>query len=311
MEKFVSYLRVSTGRQGISGLGIDDQRRAVATITKNCKDCILAEFEEHESGGNNNRPKLNEALKLCEKTGATLVIAKLDRLSRNAAFVLTLIEKSKGKDGKQLFKILFCDNPNIDETMLGMLAIFAQHERKTMSERQKASYRSKRARIEKGEAIKIGHAEAFTPEVQAKAIQAKRENRNNNENVINAKISIRKEIETAQSKNRTLTAADLAKELRRQKISTIQGKDFELKNVRPIVSEVLREMNLKALPTATKAATVTKQKNDLTTAATVAKKMKASGKSLQQVADFLNVTGFTTAKGQTFAPMTVKRLIDK
>jgi DNA invertase Pin-like site-specific DNA recombinase len=311
MEKFVSYLRVSTGRQGQSGLGIEDQRKAVATITKNCEACILSEFEEHESGGNNNRPKLNEALKLCEKTGATLVIAKLDRLSRNAAFVLTLIEKSKGKDGKQLFKILFCDNPNIDETMLGMLAIFAQHERKTMSDRQKAAYRSKRSRIEKGEVIKIGNAESFTPSVIAKAVAAKKAYRNNNENLINAKISIKKEIETAQSKNKTLTAADIAKELTRQKIQTIRGKDFELKNVRPIISEVLNEMVLKSLPTATVPPNVKKAKNDTTAAVTVARKMKVNGKTLQQIADFLNENGFLTAKGKAFEAMTVKRLIDK
>jgi DNA invertase Pin-like site-specific DNA recombinase len=309
MTKFVQYLRVSTTKQGLSGLGIDDQKRAVAEITKNCTDCIIGTFEEHESGGNNDRPKLKEALKLCGNTGATLLVAKLDRLSRNAAFILTLIEKSK--TAKKPFKILFCDNPEIDETMLGMLAIFAQHERKTMAERQKAAYRSKRARIEKGENIKLGNAAAFTPEVRQAGIDAKREYRANNENLINTKISIKKEIETATTKNRTITANDLVKELNRQKIQTIRGLDYELKNIRPIIKEVLKEMNLQALPTATPPPTVKIQKVDTTAAKTVSTNMRAKNKTFQQIADFLNENGFTTSKGSKFEAISVKRLIEK
>lgn len=309
MSKFVQYLRVSTTRQGVSGLGIDDQKRAVAEVTKNCTDCIIGTFEEHESGGNNDRPKLKEALKLCGETGATLLVAKLDRLSRNAAFILTLIEKSK--TAKKPFKILFCDNPEIDETMLGMLAIFAQHERKTMSDRQKAAYRSKRARIEKGEKIKIGHAESFTPEVIQKAIEAKRTYRAQNENIINAKISIKKEIERAQSKRTTLTASDIVKELNRQKIHTIRGYDYELKNVRPIIKEVLKEMGLQVLPIAKPTPSVKKVKNDTTTAKNVSMKMRITGKTFQEITDFLNDNGFLTTKGKAFNPIQVKRLVEK
>ncbi|MBL7817653.1 MAG: recombinase family protein [Saprospiraceae bacterium] len=293
----------------MSGLGIEDQKRAVAEITKNCADCIIGTFEEHESGGNNDRPKLKEALKLCGNTGATLLVAKLDRLSRNAAFILTLIEKSK--TAKKPFKILFCDNPEIDETMLGMLAIFAQHERKTMADRQKAAYRSKRARIANGENIKIGNAEAFTPEVRQKGIEAKRAYRAQNENLINAKITIKKEIETATTKNRTITANDLVKELNRQKIQTIRGYEYELKNIRPIIKEVLNEMNLQALPTATTEPKTKIQKIDTTAAKTVCTNMRANNKTFQQIADFLNDNGFMTAKGSKFEAMTVKRLIEK
>ena len=309
MTKYVQYLRVSTTKQGLSGLGIDDQKRAVAEITKNCTDCIIGTFEEHESGGNNDRPKLKEALKLCGNTGATLLVAKLDRLSRNAAFILTLIEKSK--TAKKPFKILFCDNPEIDETMLGMLAIFAQHERKTMADRQKAAYRSKRARIASGENIKIGNAEAFTPEVRQQGIEAKRTYRAQNENLINAKITIKKEIETATTKNKTITANDLVKELNRQKIQTIRGYEYELKNVRPIIKEVLNEMNLQALPTATTEPKAKIQKIDTTAAKIVSTNMRANNKTFQQIADFLNDNGFTTSKGSKFEAITVKRLIEK
>lgn len=303
MNKYVAYYRVSTTKQGKSGLGIEAQKRAVSETTKNCTDCITAEFEEHESGKNNDRPKLKAALKICGDTGATLVIAKLDRLSRNAAFILTLIEKSK--TAKKPFKILFCDNPNIDETMLGMMSIFAQHERKVMSERQKAAYESKRLR-----GVKIGYAESLTAEVRAKGIVAKREYRTNNANVVNAKISIRKEIETAQSKGKILTAACIVKELNRQKIQTVRKYDYELKNVRPIIKEVLNEMALTALPQATPTPSVLKPKNDTTASKTVAVKMRENGKTFQQIADFLNENGFLTAKNKRFEAITVKRLIE-
>ena len=302
--QYVAYFRVSTIRQGKSGLGIDAQRRAVADYTQNCKACVIAEFEEHESGKNNDRVKLNEALKLCQKTGATLIIAKLDRLSRNAAFILTLSEKATDK--KNGFKIVFCDMPDIDETMLGMLAIFAQHERKIMSNRQLAAYESKRLR-----GVKLGYAEAFTPEVRAKAVQARKDNREVNENLNNAKKSISKEIRIHQSEGKELTAQMIVKELNRQNIKTIRSLDFELKNVRPIIKEVLQEMGLTALPKAAKMPTQKKEKNDTTTAATVAKKMRDNKKTFAEIANFLNDNGFMTAKKAMFEPMSVKRLIEK
>lgn len=302
--QYVAYFRVSTVRQGKSGLGIDAQRRAVSDYTQNCKACIIAEFEEHESGKNNDRVKLNEALKLCQKTGATLIIAKLDRLSRNAAFILTLSEKANDK--KNGFKIVFCDMPDIDETMLGMLAIFAQHERKIMSNRQLAAYESKRLR-----GVKLGYAEAFTPEVRAKAIQARKDNRETNENLRNAKKSISKEIRIYQSEGKGLTAQMIVKELNRQNIKTIRELDFDLKNVRPIIKEVLNEMGLQELPKTVKQPIERKEKNDTTTAANVAKNMRANKKTFAEIADFLNENGFLTAKKSRFEPMTVKRLIER
>ena len=88
--KFISYLRVSTERQGRSGLGLEAQRKAVADYLDGGRWKLLAEFVEIESGKRNDRPKLAEAFQLCRVTGATLLIAKLDRLSRNAHFLLGL-----------------------------------------------------------------------------------------------------------------------------------------------------------------------------------------------------------------------------
>ena len=91
MTKFVAYLRVSTARQGRSGLGLEAQREAVRQFVDGRGGKIIApEFVEVESGKRDGRPELTKALKRCRVTGATLVVAKLDRLSRNAAFLMTL-----------------------------------------------------------------------------------------------------------------------------------------------------------------------------------------------------------------------------
>ena len=88
IAKFVSYLRVSTQKQGRSGLGLEAQRDAVATHVASANGKMLREYIEVESGKRADRPKLAEALKLAKMTGATLVVAKLDRLSRNVAFLV-------------------------------------------------------------------------------------------------------------------------------------------------------------------------------------------------------------------------------
>ena len=89
-SKFVAYERVSTTRQGRSGLGLEAQRKAIDDFAAGRGAEVLARFTEIESGGKDKRPELDKALQLARLTGATLVIAKLDRLSRNAAFLLTL-----------------------------------------------------------------------------------------------------------------------------------------------------------------------------------------------------------------------------
>lgn len=93
MGNIVAYYRVSTQKQGSSGLGLDAQRKAVHNYAKSMGCNVIEEYEEVESGkGHFNRPKLQSALEYCELTGAKLVIAKLDRLSRNVAFLANLME---------------------------------------------------------------------------------------------------------------------------------------------------------------------------------------------------------------------------
>jgi DNA invertase Pin-like site-specific DNA recombinase len=129
--KFVTYLRVSTVRQGISGLGLEAQRAAVQAHLNGGSWKIVAELVEVESGKDNERPQLAKAMRLCRLHGATLLVAKLDRLSRNVAFLAKLMES----------RVKFCaaDMPKADETHLHMMAVFAQHEARMISARTKAA----------------------------------------------------------------------------------------------------------------------------------------------------------------------------
>jgi DNA invertase Pin-like site-specific DNA recombinase len=136
--KFVSYLRVSTERQGHSGLGLEAQRTAVADYLNGGNWTLITEFVEVETGKRDDRPKLREALHHAKMTGATLVIAKLDRLSRNLAFIAALQDSGA--------KFVAADMPEANETMIQFMAVVAQHERKAISARTKAALAAARTR---------------------------------------------------------------------------------------------------------------------------------------------------------------------
>jgi len=124
---FVTYYRVSTQRQGQSGLGLEAQRSAVQAYLAGKE--IIAEFTEVESGRKNNRPQLAVALALAKKQKATLVIAKLDRLARNVHFISGLLESN--------VQFVAADMPEADRTFLQMAAVFAEWEARKISERTK------------------------------------------------------------------------------------------------------------------------------------------------------------------------------
>lgn len=137
--KFVAYLRVSTDRQGRSGLGLEAQREAVSRFVYDRSGTIIApEFLEVESGKRNDRPELAKALKRCRLTGATLVVAKLDRLSRNAAFLFTLRDSS--------VDFVAADLPEANTMTIGVMAVVAQHEREAISKRTKEALAAAKAR---------------------------------------------------------------------------------------------------------------------------------------------------------------------
>lgn len=141
MNEIIAYYRVSTGKQAKSGLGLEAQKEAISNYasSNNCE--ITDEFVEVESGKNNDRPVLKEALELCEISGARLVIAKLDRLSRNVAFLSGLMEAKANK-----VKFIACDNPEASDLTIHILAAVAEAERKAISQRTKDALQAAKAR---------------------------------------------------------------------------------------------------------------------------------------------------------------------
>jgi DNA invertase Pin-like site-specific DNA recombinase len=136
--KFIAYYRVSTERQGQSGLGLEAQKTAVLDYLNGGRWTLLDEFTEVESGKHNDRPELAKALDQCRLTGATLVIAKLDRLSRDAHFLLGL--------QKADVEFVCADMPDANRLTIGVLAVVAQHEREMISARTKAALAAAKAR---------------------------------------------------------------------------------------------------------------------------------------------------------------------
>lgn len=128
---FIGYLRVSTDRQAVSGLGLEAQRNAIEKYAREQGVSIAETFVETESGKLKDRPKLNAALVQCRKHKATLVIAKLDRLARNVAFVSALMETG--------VEFVAVDAPYANRLMLHVMSAFAQFEREQISERTKAA----------------------------------------------------------------------------------------------------------------------------------------------------------------------------
>lgn len=144
MDRVVAYYRVSTEAQGRSGLGLEAQQQAVTALCQQRGWTILAEFTEVESGKRDDRPQLLAALKRAKVTGARLVIAKLDRLSRNVAFLAALQDSGA--------KFTAADMPEADEFTVHILAAVAQRERKLTSDRTKAALAAAKAR-----GVKLGN----------------------------------------------------------------------------------------------------------------------------------------------------------
>jgi DNA invertase Pin-like site-specific DNA recombinase len=136
--KFISYLRVSTARQGASGLGLEAQREAVSRYLNGGNWNLVQEIVEVESGKRNDRPAIAEALRLCRLHKATLVIAKLDRLARNVHFISSLMES--GVD------FVACDFPEANRLTVHILAAVAEHEASMISVRTKAALTAAKAR---------------------------------------------------------------------------------------------------------------------------------------------------------------------
>lgn len=136
--RLVAYHRVSTAKQKGSGLGLDAQAKAIEDYARAIQAEVIGSFTEVESGKKNDRPELAKALHLAKVTGATLVIAKLDRLSRNAAFLLTLRESG--------VRFVAADMPEANDLTVGVMALVAQQEREAISRRTREALSAAKAR---------------------------------------------------------------------------------------------------------------------------------------------------------------------
>lgn len=213
--KYIAYYRVSTQRQKVSGLGLKAQRDAVKRFIS--PELIDKEFTEIETGTNKkHRPILNEAIELCKKYDATLIIAKLDRLTRNVNFVSSLM------DSKVKFKAV--DMPQADEFTINILVAVAQHEAKTISKRIKdALAQSKK---------KLGNPQNLTREAQQKGLRVIR---------VKAKNNPHKKRALAYIKNldyKNMKLREIVNELNDNGFKTSQGKDFTPTQVHRIKKEL-------------------------------------------------------------------------
>ena len=220
---YVAYLRQSTKKQEISGLGIEAQREIIQKFLG--QEEPIAEYVETESGKRTDRPKLAEALALCRKTRSTLIVAKLDRLSRNVAFTSKLLESD--------VEIKFCDFPEANRLVLHIIASIAEYEAGLISQRTKQSLKAKKAR-----GILLGKPENLTNnldraiENSKRAIRKKaKDNPNNKRAVAMLKVLVEQE----------LSLSEMARRLNEEGFVTSQGKKFSAWQV----SVLLQRYNLK------------------------------------------------------------------
>ena len=208
--KYVAYYRVSTKRQGESQLGLKAQKHAVERFIS--PEMIDKEFTEIETGTSKRyRPILNEAIELCKNTGSTLIIAKLDRLARNVAFVSSLM------DSKVKFKAV--DMPHADELNIHIMSAIAQHEAKAISKRVKEGL----AQSTK----KLGTPANLTEEARLRGLESIRHKAKNNPNNKRALAYVKMMKERNELKKRKkLKLREIAEELNSEGFKTSTGKDF-------------------------------------------------------------------------------------
>jgi len=212
--KYVAYYRVSTDKQGESGLGLEAQRNDVRRFIH--PDNIDREFTEIESGKKSNRPELNKAIELCRKHGATLLIAKLDRLARNVSFVSTLMNSG--------VKFIAVDMPTATELTIHIIAAIAEDEAKRISERTR-----KALAVKKEQGVKLGSPQNLTPQARRLAVRAIHYKAQTNENNVRAKAMI----QALQGQGLTLQA--IADKLNEAEFKTSTGKEFKPMQVKRLL----------------------------------------------------------------------------
>lgn len=172
--KIVSYIRVSTQKQGVSGLGLEAQTATVNDYARRTGAQVIGTYTEVETGKKNNRPQLAAAIEAANMHGATLVIAKLDRLARNAGFIFALRDAG--------VQFVACDMPEANTLTIGILAVMAQHEAEMISARTRAALAAKKAR-----GAKLGTPKNLNADARRKGREAHTRNAQNNQNTRTAR----------------------------------------------------------------------------------------------------------------------------
>jgi DNA invertase Pin-like site-specific DNA recombinase len=174
VSTYIAYYRVSTQKQGASGLGLEAQREAVARYLGGSTSELVGEFVETETGKGADalakRPQLRAALEACRKVGAKLLIAKLDRLARNVHFITGLMEAAKG-NGRKAIKFVACDMPDANDLTIHLMAAFAEHEAKRISERTIEALKAAKAR---GTRLGVAGAANLKPNMEMRQAAADR-----------------------------------------------------------------------------------------------------------------------------------------
>ena len=217
MGNYIAYLRQSTTKQEKSGLGIEAQRSIIHSFVK--EGLIIAEFVETESGKKSDRPKLQEALALCRKTNSILIVAKLDRLSRNVAFTSKLLESD--------VEITFCDFPQANRLILHIISSIAEYEANLISQRTRQSLKAKKER-----GVKLGNSENLMnkhDEAIAHSNQTNRIKAQNNANNMRAVALLRSMIKEG------LTISQMTKQLNEQGFVSSKGCKFQIVQVQRLI----------------------------------------------------------------------------
>lgn len=218
MADFVAYYRVSTQRQGTTGLGLEAQRTAVQVHVLGVRGQILAEYQEIESGAHTARPKLNEAIQLAKERRATLVIAKLDRLARNVHFISQLLESG--------VEFVAADLPHANKLTIHIIAAVAEYEREMIGKRTRAALAAAKQR-----GVRLGNPAAREQAIHASQAAAAKAD----EFAKSLLPQLQGWLETG-----SYSLTRIARQLNDQKVKTQRGKAWTAAGVRNLVSRVRR-----------------------------------------------------------------------
>ncbi len=221
MENYISYYRVSTQKQGLNGFGMGAQRTLINNYVKRVGGTVVSEYKEVFTGKKHNRLELNKAISECEETGAKLIIAKLDRLSREEDFI-SILKKSR-------VKFICADMPDANDLTISIFAAIAEHEGKNISLRIKQALAEKKRRGEK-----MGSPQNLTDKSRLLSIESRKEkavNNENNQRAVSMIISLKKQ---------NLSLRQIADHLNKNNFKTSKNNKFYFSTV----AQLLKTNNL-------------------------------------------------------------------